>query len=68
MGEPVSVPDGDWRVSANARSGEVPGLAGEFQLRTPLPVTDLGQSGSYLTNPATGQQIPQIPPLPSEML
>ncbi|HNB23925.1 MAG TPA: hypothetical protein PKZ32_16025, partial [Candidatus Melainabacteria bacterium] len=68
MGEPVSVPDGDWRVSANGRSGEVPGLAGEFQLRTPLPVTDLGQSGAYLTNPATGQQIPQIPPLPSEML
>jgi hypothetical protein len=67
MGEPVSVPDGDWRP-ATSRSGEIPGLAGEFQLRTPLPLTDLGQSGSYLTNPLTGQQIPQIPPLPSEML
>ncbi|MCC7530944.1 MAG: hypothetical protein IT342_20660 [Candidatus Melainabacteria bacterium] len=68
MGEPVPVPDGDWRAPANGRDGECPGLAGEFQLRTPLPVTDLGQSGSYLTNPLTGQQIPQIPPLPSEML
>ncbi|MBA3857840.1 MAG: hypothetical protein C0507_13110 [Cyanobacteria bacterium PR.3.49] len=67
MGEPVAVPDGDWRAAAS-RIGECPGLAGEFQLRTPLPITDLGQSGSYLTNPLTGQQIPQIPPLPSEML
>lgn len=67
MGEPVALPDGDWRA-VTARSGECPGLAGEFQLRTPLPITDLGQSGSYLTNPLTGQQIPQIPPLPSEML
>lgn len=67
MGEPVSIPDGDWR-EPSSRNGEVPGLAGEFQLRTPLPVTDLGQSGSYLTNPLTGQQIPQIPPLPAEML
>ncbi len=68
MGEPVPVPDGDWRDRANGHNGECPGLAGEFQLRTPLPLTDLGQSGSYLTNPLTGQQIPQIPPLPSEML
>ncbi|MBA3993908.1 MAG: hypothetical protein C0469_10310 [Cyanobacteria bacterium DS2.3.42] len=68
MGEPVTVPDGDWRDPARGRNGECPGLAGEFQLRTPLPITDLGQSGSYLTNPITGQQIPQIPPLPSEML
>ncbi len=68
MGEPVAVPDGDWRDPAKGRNGECPGLAGEFQLRTPLPITDLGQSGSYLTNPLTGQQIPQIPPLPSEML
>ena len=68
MGEPVPVPDGDWRDQARGRNGECPGLAGEFQLRTPLPITDLGQSGSYLTNPITGQQIPQIPPLPSEML
>lgn len=68
MGEPVSIPDGDWRDPATGRNGEVPGLAAEFQLRTPLPVTDLGQSGSYLTNPVTGQQIPQIPPLPPEML
>lgn|GEM_PF-2425626 len=68
MGEPVSIPDGDWRSAAQGRNGEIPGLAGEFQLRTPQPVTDLGQSGSYLTNPVTGQQIPQIPPLPPEML
>lgn len=68
MGEPVPVPDGDWRDASKGRNGECPGLAGEFQLRTPLPITDLGQSGSYLTNPLTGQQIPQIPPLPCEML
>lgn len=68
MGEPVNIPDGDWRAPDQGRNGEIPGLAGEFQLRTPIPLTDLGQSGSYLTNPMTGQQIPQIPPLPSEML
>ncbi len=68
MGEPVPVPDGDWRDPGKGRAGECPGLAAEFQLRTPLPATDLGQSGSYLTNPLNGQQIPQIPPLPSEML
>lgn len=68
MGEPVPIPDGDWRDPSKGRVGECPGLAAEFQLRTPLPATDLTQSGSYLTNPLTGQQIPQIPPLPSEML
>lgn len=68
MGEPLNVPDGDWRDAAKSRVGEIPGLAAEFQLRTPLPITDLGHSGSYLMNPLTGQQIPQIPPLPSEML
>ncbi len=68
MGEPVPVPDGDWRDPQKGRNGECPGLSGEFQLRTPMPITDLGHSGSYLTNPLNGQQIPQIPPLPSEML
>lgn len=68
MGEAVNIPDGDWRDPKDANGSPMPGLAGEFQLRTPLPLTDLAASGSYLTNPLTGSQTPQIPPLPPDML
>ncbi|MBC7998677.1 MAG: hypothetical protein IAF58_12085 [Leptolyngbya sp.] len=68
MGEAVNIPNGDWRDSKDANGTPLPGLAGEFQLRCPLPLTDLAASGSYLTNPLTGHQTPQIPPLPPDML
>jgi hypothetical protein len=45
-----------------------PGLAAEFQLRTPLPKLGQATEGSYLTNPTNNAQIPQIPPVPSDLL
>lgn len=67
MGEPIKPQESDW-----FRGGESahlsPGLACEFQMRTPLPAAGDLYTGSVISDPATEQKTPQIPPVPADML
>ncbi|HEY9731117.1 MAG TPA: hypothetical protein V6C89_04355 [Drouetiella sp.] len=64
-GDPIASDQPDWcKVS---EQHDCPGLACEFQLRTPLPVITNSPETS-LTNPVNNAQIQQIPPVPAEML
>jgi hypothetical protein len=64
-GNPIPSDHPDWcKVSTQH---DCPGLACEFQLRTPLPMVS-GSSETSLTNPLNNAQIQQIPPVPADML
>lgn len=65
VGEPVPALSDQW-CDTNQHS-ICPGLACEFQLRTPLPVLPRSILGSSLTNPTDSGQVPQIPPVPPDM-
>jgi hypothetical protein len=64
-GEPIQSDRPDW-CKVPDQNG-CPGLACEFQLRTPLPAVS-GSSETSLTNPTSNAQIPQMPPVPADML
>ncbi len=67
-GEPVPSDQPDWcKVSEQQDHHECPGLACEFQLRTPLPVVT-NSPETLLTNPVNSAQIQSIPPVPADML
>ncbi len=64
-GEPIPSDQPDWCKVSDQH--ECPGLACEFQLRTPLPVIT-NSSETSLTNPVNNAQLQQIPPVPADML
>jgi hypothetical protein len=64
-GDPIASDQPDWCKVSDQH--DCPGLACEFQLRTPLPVITNSPETS-LTNPVNNAQIQQIPPVPAEML
>ncbi|CAN5485085.1 hypothetical protein BH10CYA1_BH10CYA1_23540 [soil metagenome] len=67
-GEPIPSDQPDWcKVTEQNDQHECPGLACEFQLRTPLPVIT-NSPETLLTNPVNSAQIQQIPPVPADML
>ncbi len=63
-GQPVPVHD--W--CNQSEPGGCPDLAAEIQIRTPLPVIKDLPPGAIVSNPISGLRVPQIPPLPPEML
>ena len=67
-GLPVASEHSEWCKMPGVEHADCPGLAAEFQLRTPLPKSSQLSEGSYLTNPANNGQIPQIPPVPADLL
>ncbi len=66
-GLPVNSLEQDWCNKQTDSFGACPGLACEFQLRTPLPVLINFPTGSYVSDSA-GQRVSQLPPIPAEML
>lgn len=64
-GEPIPSDQPDWCKTSDQH--DCPGLACEFQLRTPLPVIT-NSPETLLTNPVNSAQIQQIPPVPADML
>ncbi|MBS1952806.1 MAG: hypothetical protein JST89_01330 [Cyanobacteria bacterium SZAS-4] len=64
-GEPIQSDQPDWCKTSDQH--ECPGLACEFQLRTPLPVIT-NSPETLLTNPVNSAQIQQIPPVPADLL
>jgi hypothetical protein len=65
-GAPIQSQERDW--CAVREGGPCPGLACELQIRCPLPIINDLTEDSYLKNPSTNGQIPQIPPVPPDML
>ncbi|HEY9717058.1 MAG TPA: hypothetical protein V6C69_06305, partial [Trichormus sp.] len=65
-GAPIQSQERDW--CAAHEGGSCPGLACELQIRCPLPILNDLTEDSYLKNPSTNGQIPQIPPVPPDML
>jgi hypothetical protein len=55
-------------VAGNSAHNENPPLAGEFQIRTPLPDFANEFEETYLTNPLNDSQTAEIPPVPPDML
>ncbi len=64
-GEPIPSDQPDWCKTSDQH--DCPGLACEFQLRTPIPVIT-NSPETLLTNPVNSAQIQQIPPVPADML
>lgn len=65
-GDPLQSHDDEWCKTAG--QDFCPGIAGEFQLRTPLPDLSDFKWGASLTNPMTEDKVPQVPPVPADML
>jgi hypothetical protein len=69
VGAPVSANNAQFSRSwAAAANNENPPLAGEFQIRTPLPDFANEFEETYLTNPLNDSQTAEIPPVPPDML
>ncbi len=66
VGNPILSQQRQW--CHNKDDAECPGLSCEFQVRGPLPVLDKSFVDSYLKNAKMDNQVPQIPPVPSDML
>jgi hypothetical protein len=66
-GIPVNSTEEDWCKKRGTAVGLCPGLACEFQLRTPLPDLSNFPTGSSVTN-ESGERVPQVPPVPADML
>lgn len=64
VGVPIPSQERDW---CGQHQEQCPGLACELQIRCPLPVLDAKFEDSYLKNPMN-TQVPQIPPVPPDML
>lgn len=60
--------DPRWGNRTTPPIDESPGLALEFQLRRPLPHLEDMPAGANITDPAYHRQVPQIPPMPGEMM
>jgi hypothetical protein len=60
--------DPRWGSRALPPIDESPGLAIEFQLRRPLPHLDDLPAGANITDPTYRRQVPQVPPMPGEMM
>jgi hypothetical protein len=65
VGNPILSQQGEW---CNHPGDGCPGLACELQIRCPLPVLDKFGEDTYLKNAAMNSQVPQIPPVPPDML
>lgn len=57
-----------WCLDIGMNEESCPGLAVEFQIRTPLPKLEGALSGTYLQDPAGGPSIPLYPPLPPDLI
>lgn len=66
-GSPINSYEQDWCHEQGETLGICPGLACEFQFRTPLPKLPNLPEGSYVSNEA-GERACQLPPVPAEML
>lgn len=66
-GQPIKANDLNWCHQRGEAGAVCPGLACEFQLRAPLPQLDSVSLGSYIRNRAH-HLVPQLPPVPAEML
>ncbi len=66
-GLPLKATEADWCKQKGQAAGVCPGLACEFQVRTPLPELDGLSLGSYIRN-SSKHLVPQLPPVPAEML
>jgi hypothetical protein len=66
-GMPLKANDKNWCNQKGDFAGLCPGLACEFQLRTPIPELDNISLGSYIRN-SSKHLVPQLPPVPAEML
>ncbi len=64
--QPSSEPD--WCRQGDLTEATCPGLACEFQVRSPIPVPPGFQVDWYLTNPFTGEQASLVPPVPPAMI
>lgn len=60
--------DPRWGNRTVPPTDESPGLALEFQLRRPLPHLEEMPAGANITDPVYHRQVPQIPPMPGEMM
>jgi hypothetical protein len=66
VGNPIASQERNW--CSNKDTQKCPGLACEIQIRCPLPVLNKMVEDAYLKNPMTNAQVPQIPPVPPDML
>jgi hypothetical protein len=68
-GRPKEASDSNWfKPSQFGLFQQSPGLACEFQIRTPLPVFEKAIEDSHLTNPVNNTQTAEVPPVPPDML
>jgi hypothetical protein len=65
-GNPIPSQERQW--CSDTDNGQCPGLAVELQIRSPLPILTNLDEDTYLKEPALNAQIPQIPPVPADML
>jgi hypothetical protein len=65
-GNPIPSEERSW--CNESEHGPCPGLACELQLRCPLPVLNDFSEDTYLKEPGINTQVPQIPPVPADML
>jgi hypothetical protein len=65
VGSPIGSQQKGW---CDEHDGPCPGVACELQIRSPLPILTQFGEDSYLRNPSTKVQVPQIPPVPPDML
>ena len=69
VGAPVAANNSQWARSwTGALNNENPPIAGEFQIRTPLPDFADEFEETYLTKPLNDSQTAEIPPVPPDML
>ena len=69
VGTPREANESNWfKPSDFGLFQKSPGLACEFQIRTPLPVFEHPIEDSHLTNPVNNTQTAEIPPVPPDML
>ena len=66
-GLPLLANEKNWCNQKGEANGLCPGLACEFQLRTPLPELESVSLGSFIRN-SSRHLVPQLPPVPAEML
>jgi hypothetical protein len=67
FGHPLRANETDWCNQKGQLSGMCPGLACEFQVRSPLPDLSNFAIGSYIRN-SSEHLVPQVPPVPAETI
>lgn len=67
-GKPLLSLNPRWCLELGMDEETCPGLAVEFQIRTPIPKYDANLSGAYLQDPNGGPSVALYPPLPIDMI